>query len=122
MSNDIIIFDGDCFFCNKFILTILNNDNGKFKIVDQWHSKFNDLLKRHSLSKHKETIYYIKNESIVSDKSDAVINILKKCKPAYKKYRFKCIIQFDYLRGQNTQLLNLKLLLEPNHQSCNDSI
>jgi predicted DCC family thiol-disulfide oxidoreductase YuxK len=80
MNNSIIIFDGDCAFCNRFIQQIVKHDNNFFKIIDRNSLLFDKAKTKFHLKPATsiETIYLIENNKVF-EKSTAIILILKKC-------------------------------------------
>ncbi len=82
MNKSIIIFDGDCAFCNKFIQQIVTHDNNYFKIIDRNSELFEKAKTKFHLKPtiSNETIYLIENKKVF-EKSTAIIRILKNCGP-----------------------------------------
>ena len=80
MNTSIIIFDGDCAFCNKFIQQIVTHDNNFFKIIDRNSELFETAKIKFHLkpATSNETIYLIENNKVF-EKSTAIIHILEKC-------------------------------------------
>lgn len=103
-NHNIILYDGLCFYCNSFILQILKNDNGYFKVVDQNSVNFNDYIIKYSLENNSETIYFIDSYGSIYEKSDAIIKILNNCNYKYKSIGFflalipKTIRDFFYVK------------------------
>jgi predicted DCC family thiol-disulfide oxidoreductase YuxK len=72
----IIVYDGVCIFCNKFILFLVKLDkSNNLKICELQSSYGQNLLMKYNLSKSNfETIYLI-HDNKVYDKSSAIIKI-----------------------------------------------
>lgn len=96
MINKIVIFDGDCAFCNKSVLFILRKNTKKdIFVVPSDSEKGMALIKeKNILHDPKETIIYIENNRVFS-KSNAVLQISKSLKGGYPMlYVFKIIPRF----------------------------
>jgi predicted DCC family thiol-disulfide oxidoreductase YuxK len=83
MYKSIIIFDGNCSFCNKTIMFIARNDkNNRFKFTSSLSNFGIKLLLKHKInSLEKSTIILVENEIYI--KSVAIRKILLKI-PFYK--------------------------------------
>lgn len=79
MNNSIIIFDGDCTFCNRFIQFVVDNDNNFFKFIDRNSHLFEKIKSDFAINEKvdDETIYLIENNRVF-EKSTAIILILRK--------------------------------------------
>ncbi|WP_396191510.1 thiol-disulfide oxidoreductase DCC family protein [Flavobacterium sp.] len=111
MNDNIIIYDGDCFLCNSFIDRVIKNDNNLFKIIDQRSKLYVAYKSKYLLSSTFDTIYFLKDDILLYEKSDAIIQILLRCK---SKYRFiakliqlipKQVRDFLYLKVSKNRFL-----------------
>ena len=111
MNDNIIIYDGDCFLCNSFIDRVIKNDNNLFKIIDQRSKLYIAYKSKYLLSSTFDTIYFLKDDILLYEKSDAIIQILLRCK---SKYRFiakliqlipKQVRDFLYLKVSKNRFL-----------------
>ena len=77
-KQNIIIFDGECLFCNKSINFIIKRDKKEKFIFTTFQSEYADVLfqKYKIFNKTPDTVIVIKND-ICYIKSDAVFEILK---------------------------------------------
>lgn len=84
MSNPIVIFDGDCAFCNKSVMLILKKDKTEtIEVCSNQSEKGKTLLQEHKiLVDTNSTIIYIE-EGKVYYKSTAALTISKKLKGIY---------------------------------------
>ncbi len=84
MKEPLVIFDGDCAFCNKSVLFILKKDKtNSIKVCSNQSKKAKEAITKHNISADtNNTIIYIE-ENVVFYKSDAVLNICKKLKGGY---------------------------------------
>ncbi len=93
MINKIVIFDGDCAFCNKSVLFILRKNTKKdIFVVASDSEKGKALIQdKNILHDPKETLIYIEKNRVFS-KSNAVLQISKSLKGGYPiLYIFKII-------------------------------
>ncbi|MBD3108814.1 DUF393 domain-containing protein [Bacillus sp. AGMB 02131] len=75
--NKIILFDGDCNFCNKSINFIIKRDSKNlFKFARLQGVIGKSLLNQHNLKSDLSSLILIDNKKVY-DKSSAVLNILK---------------------------------------------
>ncbi|OXB97295.1 MULTISPECIES: thiol-disulfide oxidoreductase DCC family protein [Bacillus] len=75
--NNIILFDGDCNFCNQSIQFIIKRDPlGQFQFASLHSSLGKKLLKRYNIDEHIDSIVLIKSDKSYI-KSDAILNICK---------------------------------------------
>lgn len=76
-SNDIIIYDGECGLCNRFVRLVLRFDKKRKFDFSSYHSDYaKDLLKENdliSLAPHSVILY---SNNLFFDRSAAVIKIL----------------------------------------------
>lgn len=82
---DLIIYDGDCNFCNKTVIFIAKNDkNNNFKFVSSLSRFGMKLLIKHNIKElEKTTIIFVKNEYEIYTKSVAIRKLMLKL-PNYK--------------------------------------
>ncbi|UFH32311.1 DUF393 domain-containing protein [Chryseobacterium sp. C-71] len=93
MPKNIIIYDGECGFCNKFILFIAKNDTKNFFIFTSNHSDSAKLIfTQGNISPQlaEETIF-LKTESSLFTKGKAIREIFKKI-PNYKFIYFLLLL------------------------------
>lgn len=95
---NIILYDGNCFYCNKFILGVIKNDKGIFNIIDQNNNYFKIFKNKFSIIDNEETIYYIDTNEIIYKKSDAILKIYEKCSIEYKIIAFFLILVPKFIR------------------------
>tara|TARA_B100001063_G_C16336076_1_gene344514 strand:+ start:80 stop:502 length:423 start_codon:yes stop_codon:yes gene_type:complete len=88
----IILFDGECAMCNKYILFVAKNDSkDSFRFLSIQNKKINALKKIHAIdTKNISSIYVIHNNEIRS-KSKAVLKITSMLKFPYN------LLQLFYL-------------------------
>ncbi len=86
-ADNIILFDGNCAFCNGFIRRILKVDRVRFRLCDQQSRQFNVLAQAHCLplstGKDAGTIYLIQGGKAYT-KAAAISRILRGCKLKYR--------------------------------------
>lgn len=83
-NNQIILFDGNCMLCNKFIIFIIKKEITNLYFCDFNSRIANELLTKNNLSSvNKNTIYYISNNIILS-KSKAILKIIGLINLRYK--------------------------------------
>ncbi len=75
--NEIIIFDGECFICNRFYKWLLRNDKKNHFMFTNIQSKF--YSENSNIDKSKDSIIVIRNNKILYE-SDAINYIFKKTK------------------------------------------
>ena len=75
--NEIIIFDGECFICNRFYKWVLRNDKKNHFMFTNIQSKF--YSENSNIDKSKDSIIVIRNNKILYE-SDAINYIFKKTK------------------------------------------
>lgn len=91
-SYKIILFDGDCNFCNKSINFIIGKDKKNlFKFARLQGSVGKLLLEQHNLKTDLSSLILIDDEKVY-DKSSAVLNIAKKLGGIYTFLYFFIII------------------------------
>ena len=73
--NEIIIFDGECFICNRFYKWLLRNDKKNHFMFTNIQSKF--YSENSNIDKSKDSIIVIRNNKILYE-SDAINYIFKK--------------------------------------------
>jgi len=122
MTYPLIIYDGECSFCNNFLKLILKNDDTTFKIVDRTSKLFDHIKEKYSLNdKNGETIYLLDEENVYQ-KSTAIIKILLKCKPQLKVVAYfillipKPIRDFGYSKFSKYR----RIFFSKNHCSITD--
>ena len=79
--NPIVIFDGDCAFCNKSVMLILKKDKTQsIEVCSNQSKKGKELIKRYKITADiNTTIIYIIEEKVYY-KSTAALTISKKLK------------------------------------------
>tara|TARA_X000000950_G_C13799426_1_gene612889 strand:+ start:115 stop:516 length:402 start_codon:yes stop_codon:yes gene_type:complete len=84
MANPIVIFDGDCAFCNKSVMLILKKDKTQsIEVCSNQSEKGKELLKKYKIKVDtNSTIIYIIDEKVYF-KSSAALSISKKLKGGY---------------------------------------
>jgi len=75
----VILFDGDCAFCNHFINYVINKDGGIFKIATQNSNYFKEFLVEHHISPKGDDSIYVVHHNQVLKKSKAIKKILANC-------------------------------------------
>ena len=75
--NEIIIFEGECFICNRFYKWLLRNDKKNHIMFTNIQSKF--YSENSNIDKSKDSIIVIRNNKILYE-SDAINYIFKKTK------------------------------------------
>ena len=75
--NEIIIFDGECFICNRFYKWLLRNEKKNHFMFTNIQSKF--YSENSNIDKSKDSIIVIRNNKILYE-SDAINYIFKKTK------------------------------------------
>jgi len=96
MDKPIVIFDGDCAFCNKSVMLILKKDKTKtIEVCSNQSEKGKSLIKTHNISADtNSTIIYI-HEGNVYYKSTAALTISKSLKGLYPLlYSFMIVPRF----------------------------
>lgn len=92
MKNEshIVLFDGDCSFCNHWVLFITKRDpKKKFKFYSLQSALGKNLRKKHQISENLDTLIYIKKNQKAFIKSAAVLRITLKLKfPWYLAFGF----------------------------------
>ena len=75
---NIVVFDGECLFCNRFITFIIQNDKKNKLFFCELQSKTGiDFLKKYDLPiSNFETIYFVKKNKLY-EKSDAILKIME---------------------------------------------
>ncbi|HLR71457.1 MAG TPA: thiol-disulfide oxidoreductase DCC family protein [Pseudogracilibacillus sp.] len=84
--NNIVLFDGDCNFCNKSVQFIIKRDpNGLFKFASLQSEIGEQLLKQYNVTTHIDSIVLIdKNRAYV--KSSAALRICKHLRGIWKLF------------------------------------
>lgn len=80
MKEYIIIFDGYCLSCNKFINYVINHDKGVFKLATQYSPAYPGISEH--LDEYLDpatTIYLIKDRKEVRSQAIAIAEILEQC-------------------------------------------
>lgn len=82
--NPIVIFDGDCAFCNKSVMLILKKDKTEsIEVCSNQSEKGKELIQKHNITADiNSTIIYIL-ENKVYFKSTAALTISKKLKGGF---------------------------------------
>lgn len=84
MSNGIVLFDGECNFCNGSVQFIIKRDKlGYFKFASLQSSAGQTLLKNYSISTDVDSIIFIENNRTFIE-SAAVLQICKHLDGAWK--------------------------------------
>lgn len=104
MTNNYILFDGECGFCNKTIMLIAKNDtNNQFIFVSSLSEFGNKLLTQNNIiGLEQETIIFFENNIKTYIKSNAIRRILIKI-PKFKFVSFlmyllpKSLMDFLYM-------------------------
>lgn len=93
MKNKLILYDGDCIICNRFIDFVIKNDKrNDYYIIDNSKETISFLHKYNIQVKDVDSIIAIDDNKVLYY-SDAVIEIVSNVK--YKKFSyFKLIPQF----------------------------
>ncbi|WHI59706.1 DCC1-like thiol-disulfide oxidoreductase family protein [Mammaliicoccus lentus] len=74
----VILFDGECNFCNKSVQFILNNDSKEyFKLASLQSNIGKKIIQEYNIKQNTDSIVYIENNKYYS-KSSAVLRICKK--------------------------------------------
>ncbi|MGG0219809.1 thiol-disulfide oxidoreductase DCC family protein [Bacillus mycoides] len=82
--NNIILFDGDCNFCNQSVQFIIARDPlGHFQFASLHSPLGKKLLKQYNIDAHIDSIVLIKSDKSYI-KSDAILNICKSLKGFWK--------------------------------------
>lgn len=83
----LIIYDGDCGFCNKTVMFIAKNDkNNNFKFISSFSEFGLNLLLKHNIKGlEKTTIILIENENKIYLKSRGIRKIMLRL-PFYKLF------------------------------------
>ena len=83
-NNPIVIFDGDCAFCNKSVMLILKKDKTKsIEVCSNQSDKGKELINRYKITADvNSTIIYILNDTVYY-KSTAALTISKKLKGGF---------------------------------------
>jgi predicted DCC family thiol-disulfide oxidoreductase YuxK len=76
--NEIIIFDGECFICNRFYKWLLRNDKKNHFFFSNIQSKF--YSKNSNIDKSKDSIIVLINNNKILYESEAVAYIFRKTK------------------------------------------
>lgn len=88
----LLLFDGDCSFCNRAIQFILKRDKKKyFSFASLQGFTGHEMKKRYSIPNHFDSIILIQ-DGTPFDKSTAVLRICKKLKPFYPFLYFFILI------------------------------
>ena len=89
IKHSILIYDGDCGFCNKTIMFVARNDkNNSFKFISSLSEFGTKLLLKYKIKGlEKATIILVENESEVYIKSTAIRKVLLKI-PSYKIFGY----------------------------------
>ncbi len=83
-NKKIILFDGDCLICNKYILFIAKNDKKDiFRFMSLQNKKTSQIINLKKNKTYKESICLVENSN-VKIKSEAIIFILSELNYPYK--------------------------------------
>ena len=83
-NKKIILFDGECLICNKYILFIAKNDKKDiFRFMSLQNKKTTQIINLTKNKNYKESICLVENSN-VKTKSEAIIFILSELNYAYK--------------------------------------
>src|SRR5690625_2033773 len=75
LMDNIILFDGDCQFCNYNVLFVLKRDKrNRFKFCSLQSETALSLLDKHHISKEENSLLLIENDNVYS-KSTAALRI-----------------------------------------------
>lgn len=76
----IVLFDGNCMLCNRFVRFVLKRDKGIYLFVSSHSKKGEELCVEYNIPPRTtlETVYLIQGNSVVK-KSTAALNILANC-------------------------------------------
>ena len=77
-NKPIILFDGDCAFCNKFINYVIESDGGHFKLATQNSQHFESIAGSHGINTTGDETIYVVQGNQVFQKSKAIRIILSK--------------------------------------------
>jgi predicted DCC family thiol-disulfide oxidoreductase YuxK len=95
-KNPIVIFDGDCAFCNKSVMLILKKDKTEsIEVCSNQSQKGKELIEKHNITADiNSTIIYLE-ENKVYYKSTAALTISKKLKGLFPLlYLFMIVPRF----------------------------
>ncbi|PEJ17840.1 thiol-disulfide oxidoreductase [Bacillus pseudomycoides] len=82
--SSVILFDGECNFCNQSIQFIVKRDkNAYFQYASLQGHVGKELLKKYHIDEHMDSIVLIEDDNAYI-KSDAIINICKKLNGVWK--------------------------------------
>jgi predicted DCC family thiol-disulfide oxidoreductase YuxK len=82
MSQPILLYDGVCGLCNRFVQFILRRDGGEFRFAPLQSPFAAPILARHGANPaNLDTVYvvlhYNENDEALLDRSDAVVFVLR---------------------------------------------
>lgn|SRR5690554_1993372 len=105
----IILFDGQCMLCNRFIRVPLNYSKKKFIFISS-HSNIGEKICISfdiPTNPRKETIYLINKEKLeYKTKSEAIIEILKRCSLQFKLLAYFILIFPKFIRNPIYDLIS----------------
>jgi predicted DCC family thiol-disulfide oxidoreductase YuxK len=76
----IVLFDGNCMLCNRFVRFVLKRDKGIYLFVSSYSKKGEALCVQYNIPQRTtlESVYLIQGNRVVK-KSTAALNILSNC-------------------------------------------
>ena len=118
MKTSIILYDGDCQFCNKWICFVKSKlQKNEISLLPFNSSKAIDILKDYKII-NQDSVVYIKDD-VIYLKSKAVLRICRQLKFPYNLLHFLTIlptflldIAYDFIAKRRFRLTNKK-------QCCN---
>ncbi len=83
-THPVVIFDGDCSFCNRSVVFLLRNDRTKsIRVCASNGSSAKRLIQQYGITEDlSKTIVYVNNNKVYY-RSSAVLHLCKKMKGAY---------------------------------------
>ena len=95
VEDKIILIDGECVVCNRFVQFIKARDDGVFVFGSQSSDKGREILKKHGLEPG-ESVTLVKEESIYTE-SDAVIEISSELTAPWSYLKYTILVP-EFLR------------------------
>ena len=120
LQNPIVIFDGDCAFCNKSVLFILKKDKTQsIQVCSNQSKKGKELIKKHNIKANiNSTIIYILDNQILY-KSTAALTISKRLKGLLPGFFFFIIVPkfirdgvYDFIAKHRKKIIKEKYSCE----------
>jgi predicted DCC family thiol-disulfide oxidoreductase YuxK len=118
MTTTIVLYDGDCNFCNKWIsFTKSKLQKSEISFISLNSSKAITILEDYKII-NQDSVVYIK-DNLVCLKSKAVLKICKQLKFPYSSLHFLKIIPTFLLDFVYDLIAKRRLKLTPKKQCCN---